>query len=234
MLTDVCLARRAGLVWRRSVLAAASGIAIIFGFLHGAAFGAEPVAMVMQIIGETDPALREGDLLADGRQVILERDTRITFFIFGECGLFTATHGTVTFLRREAKSDSDTLLPGPGPCTKVYDLREPGEPVVGGGLTLRHGDLPLRVPARPEFLLGGLGAVRIVGAQLTPEDGESRTPRTMVLAGGKLTLETPTLLLNNHGYTLTFSVSSGARPQGLSLEVTSDAPPGLLEVLIVN
>jgi hypothetical protein len=221
-------------LWRRLIATAPYGVAIIFECVHTAALGAEHVAMVMEIEGETNPAVREGDLIDQGKAVTLGQDARLIFFVFGRCGLFTARRGKVTFLHHDVESDGEVLVPGPGPCTGIYDLREPPESVVGGGLTLRHGDLPLRVSPQPQFLLGGPGAARVIGARLLPKDGDSRTPLAMSLAGRKLTLKSPTPLSDSHSYKLTLSVSSGDQPQDLSLVVTGDAPSDLIEVLLIN
>jgi hypothetical protein len=221
---------------RRAILAA-SGISIILGYAQPSALGAEvadAVAMVIGINGATNSTVRQGDLIEEGREVTLEHDAQLTFYIFGKCGLFTAAHGKVTFLRREAKSNGYTLVAGPGPCTKFYELRE-REPMVGGGLTLRHGGLPLQVSARPQFLLGGPGATRVVAAQLVPKGGDGGTAKTMALAGRGLTLRHGDLpLLNNRTYTLKLGVSSGKPPEDLSLEVTDGVLVDVLDVLVVN
>jgi hypothetical protein len=219
---------------RRSSWGLAIGVFIMCEFLNAAALGAEPVAMVMGISGAAEPILRDGEPLDEGKRVSLGPDARLTFIIFGKCGLFTATGGTITFLRGGAEPDGGNLAQGIGPCNRVHDLRKGEELVVGGGMTLRHGNLQLRVSARPKFLLGGPGAARVVGAQLVPLGTERRPPIAMALADGRIGLEGSTLLRINQRYALKLEVLSGKQPSDLSFEVAVDVATDVIDVLIVN
>ena len=64
-----------------------------------AASEAPPVAMVMKIAGPTKPKLPLRAQLWEGAKVTIPPASRLTFVLFGECGLYTATGGTARFAR---------------------------------------------------------------------------------------------------------------------------------------
>src|SRR5882672_3100672 len=106
------------MVCLRSVRIIASGILSVLGCFPGGAFAAEPVAMLMIVNGAISPALPARSQVDEATRVTLQSGASVTFIVFGECGLFTATGGEITFLRREAKIDGGTLERGIGPCTR--------------------------------------------------------------------------------------------------------------------
>lgn len=209
-------------------------IALAVGFGYEIALGAEPAAIVMSVTGTADPQLPPHALVDEGVRVSLGLDGRLTFVVFGECGLFTASGGTVTFQRHEAKVEGGTLDRGVGPCTRAHTMAKEQEPAVGAGLALRGlGDV-LRVSARPQFVLAGPGAGRVIGARLVPDGKDGSNPVPMVLNDGILRVSEDTPALPTTRYKLALEVSSGEQPTELAIAISSETTENSLDVLIVK
>jgi hypothetical protein len=198
------------------------------------AFGADPVAIVMKVAGATNPPLAPRALLEDGARVTLVSEGRLTFAIFGECGLFHATGGTVNFRRHQATVEGGTLEQGVGPCIRVHAVVKGQEGAVGGGLLVRGGGSELRISAHPRFILAGVGARRVVGAQLMPERGEKPEAVSMGLADGILGLPRDTPPLTELRYKLVFRVAAGTPPPDIPVVILRDETEDSPYVLIVN
>jgi len=217
---------------RTTLLAA---LALAEAAISGGALAADarPAAMVMTVSGSTEPALVPRAQIEEGARFILAGPSRITFVLFGQCGLYTASSGTLIFGRGAATSEGGTLERGAGPCSRAHVLGKGEEPMVGGGANLRAGRAPERIGPRPSFLIGGPGAARVVGAQLAIADAEGEAI-AMVLKDGRLSLPAETLALRAPRYLLRVLVSSGVAPPALPLLISRDAGDEHLDVLLLE
>jgi hypothetical protein len=218
----------------RRAMGLLGGLALAIGAGAETALSAEPVAIVMSAIGAIDPLLPPRSLIDERARVTLGSDGRLIFVLFGECGLFTASGGTVSFQRHEAKVEGGGLERGVGPCTRAHILGEGHEAAVGGGLPLRSVGSGLRVSVRPQFVLAGPGADRVIGAQLIPEGNEDRRRISMELDDGKLRLSEDMPPLGGLRYTLALDVSSGEQPAPLGISISTETAESSLDVLIVK
>jgi hypothetical protein len=207
---------------------------VAFGLALELASAAEPVAMVMEVAGATNPPLAPRALLEDGARVTLVSEGRLIFAVFGECGLFYATGGTVNFRRHGATVEGGTLKQGVGPCTRAHAVVKGQEGAVGGGLMVRGGGSELRISAHPQLILAGPGARRVVGAKLIPQGGGTTQAVSMKLADGNLTLSGDTPPLTELHYTLALRVGSGKRPADIPIVISRGEGEDILYVLIVN
>lgn len=119
----------------------------------------EPAALVLELTGDTEPALAPFTEIAEGTRLTLGEDAHISFVHYETCKLVTMTGGEVRVDRRryvisrgrvEAERSQD--------CPRRVELSGDAS---GAGLLLRGGDGDAEIPLRPSFVLVGADAGRV-------------------------------------------------------------------------
>ena len=140
-------------------LAVVATLCVALGPVPDAVAEGEPAALVLELAGDTEPALTPFTEIAEGTRLTLGDDAHISFVHYETCKLVTMTGGEVRVDRRryiisrgrvEAERSQD--------CPRQVELS--GE-ATGAGLLLRGGDGDAEIPLRPSFVLVGEDAERV-------------------------------------------------------------------------
>ena len=210
--------------------------------------GGVPTGLVVKMAGGTEPQLDLQEELLQDVQYRLTPEARLTFVKYGTCGSYVASGGVLTVGAGGPSIQGGKLETANGPCVKLHSLAfntNPGVFVTRGVSVLGNtgGGLPQH-SRRPELVLAGPNARRVVGAEITyvsPAGGASGSARTvaagrgavMQLVGKQLRLAGPELLPNSV-YSIRLLVASGAPLPQYRFATTDAAQSNELDILRVD
>ena len=136
--------------WRR-IAAALTGIVVIFGAVASAQ---EPGALILDVTGETDPAVEAFEELPVGARVRLGDGVSMSLSHYGSCEDVTVEGGAVMIGKSNIGLARARILDRTkAACSQALDLAE-GD-VAAGGVVLRGMAHPAAIPVRPVFIVTG-------------------------------------------------------------------------------
>lgn len=154
----------------------ARAFAVLLGFVATSGLGVgparaadDPAALILDIMGASEPELFPFSELVIGTKVALADDATLSFVHYGTCREVTVTGGEITMERRRyrvkgGRVDSERNQE----CPREVALNEDG---TAAGLLMRGGDSSgLHLGLRPKFVIVGAKADGVVAARF--KEGE--------------------------------------------------------------
>lgn len=143
---------------------------------------ATPVAMVMDVVGATEPLLAVHQEMGPGTQVLLAPDARISILHYRACSIVTVTGGSVTITAGAVDVITGKKESKAGPCPRVHRVVAAGLGTSGGAILVRTSPrLPARLDAdgvqaqlaaNEEIVLAGPKAATAMVAEVLDSKGE--------------------------------------------------------------
>ncbi len=128
-------------------------LAILMGLAAGGALAGEPAALVLDVIGDTEPAIFAYSEIEAGTEITLADEATLSLIHYGTCTALTLVGGS---LRIEANryriGRSRVEQERSQECPNEVALAEDG---TAAGVLMRGGDGALHLPLRPSFVLAG-------------------------------------------------------------------------------
>jgi hypothetical protein len=194
-----------------------------------------PAGIVMDLAGETSPALAGMAEIPANTLVQLQPSTKLTFLHYARCKLVTVIGGTVTLTRADYKADGKVENEADGPCPRVYSLTDTGgQGRSSGGIISRGLSMAPRWPASPQIAFTGARASTITGAAIVA-DGPAGQPLQLAITGAwaKLPQGAPPLQRDGH-YTLRLTMSDRHDPVDTPFIAAAPSDAGALVVMRVD
>ncbi len=114
---------------------------------------AKPVALVVDIVGDSEPRIEAFTELVAGAKIDLGKSTRIEFLDYNSCKNVTAVGGILHFTERRYTLRKGKVIDAKrARCPKVTVLKTDARL---GGVLLRGAKSGLKVKARPHFVIAG-------------------------------------------------------------------------------
>lgn len=190
------------------VAAVVAGLVLPLSYAPISAQPSHPaVALVLEVSGTTDPALRPFRELRAGDRVTLERGARLVVLHYDrECRMLTIDGGAVTFRQRGEPVVKDGAVSSrEGKCPRRLEARS-----TAGAVIMRSA--AAKLSARPSFTIGGARAVDVASVRVL--DAEQRKPLMQVpVENGQFRYPVfAAPLETNRHYTLEFVPATGDKP----------------------
>ena len=135
-------------------LAAATVLTLAVGVQTGAA-QADPVALALDIDGDSDPVIESFTELEAGNSIALGKQTRIEFLHYSTCQTIVVIGGRITFTEQQFLVQRGEIVDVQrSSCPKIATLKRD---TTIGGVLLRSGDGDggVRLKSRPRFAFVG-------------------------------------------------------------------------------
>ncbi len=133
----------------------------------GASLAGEPAALVLELSGDTEPALFPFSEIEDGTEIRLGEESRLGFVHYGTCKVVIMIGGEVRveqsrYLIRRGRVESERAQD----CPRQVVLDEEG---TAAGVLMRGGEAVSAMPLRPSFVFAGARADGIASVQVSGE-----------------------------------------------------------------
>jgi hypothetical protein len=195
------------------VLLAASG---------AVAQGPSGIALVVEVNGQTTPAVKPFSELPAGATIALGPGAKLAFVHYDTCRTVTVTGGTVIIGAKGYQATGGAATEVRTPCPRSVKVQRGGE---AAGLVLRSAPNRVTLTTRPSFVLVGPRVDDIASVAIA-KDGEAAPVLRVPLAGPRF--EWPAdaePLTDNTRYDLVFSFKDPAVPAARQSIVTRAPVP---------
>jgi hypothetical protein len=195
------------------VLLAASG---------AVAQGPSGIALVVEVSGQTTPAVKPFTELPAGATIALGPGARLAFVHYDTCRTVTVTGGNLIIGAKGYQAAGGAVTEARTPCPRSVKVQRGGE---AAGLVLRSAPNRLILTTRPSFVLVGPRADEIASIAVA-KDGETAPVLRVPLAGPRF--EWPAdaePLSDNTRYDLVFSFKDPAATAAKQSIVTRTQAP---------
>jgi hypothetical protein len=143
---------------------------VLIGGLSPACGAGTPVAILMSVSGETNPALSAMEEIAAGVPINLTSGTQLTFLLYAQCRLVTVVGGTLTLNRMGFTATGSVTSQRNGPCPTIHALSA-GAGATSGGMLMRQGvGIPVDLPIDPDLIFVGNRAGAVASVYLYEQD----------------------------------------------------------------
>lgn len=200
-------------------------VALLIGL--GQASASEPVALILELEGETDPVVEAFGELSAGEAVKLSDTGTMLFLHYPSCAEVTVQGGRLVMsAQRYTLQGGRIVSVDRARCPKTVVLSQAGD--VGGVIFRAAGGKGTKLGARPEFVLAGMKTDSI--AQVRIRRGE-QTIADVKLKGHNFMwpAEQPDLA-DGDGYVAELLDAGGGIVQSLNFEVASRGRPAVTVV----
>lgn len=168
-----------------------AALALGAGLWAGQAAAQTPSGMIMDVSGNTEPAVRALTEVDPGFTVKLAAGSKMSFVHYQTCKMVNVEGGTVTMKLTQYTVAEGKVLSEQKRCPKRFALVAGGS-TEAGGMVLRGGG-PAQISTRPIFLLTGAGAEGVASAELT-QDGKLVAPLSISARRASLAEGAPALV----------------------------------------
>ena len=139
---------------RVAIAAALAGAALAALAGIAAAVAGEPVALIMDVVGTTEPAVEPFSEFLDGDRVRLGANGEVTFAHYGSCENVVVHGGVLSLTASGYRLEGGRVVDvKPAPCPK--DIKVTGAGEIGGVVMRGVPGGGLKLGDRPAFTLGG-------------------------------------------------------------------------------
>jgi hypothetical protein len=140
--------------------------------LCGTAQAGKPAALVLELTGDTEPALFPFAEIDDGTVIRLGEESRLGFVHYGSCKMVIMIGGEVRieqrrYMIRRGRVESERAQE----CPRQVVLDEEG---TAAGVLMRGGEAVSAMPLRPSFVFVGARADGIAAVEVSAGDAPSR------------------------------------------------------------
>jgi hypothetical protein len=158
-------------------------ISVILLCATSPAWSDEPAGIVIEISGESSPALSGMSEIPANTTIQLKPDTKLSFLHYARCRLVAVTGGTLTLTRADYHEEGKIDSEADGPCPKIYSLDTGGE-VHGTAGFLSRGPPATRLwPVYPDIIFTGARAAAVAAVEILADGQPNHPPLRLALTG---------------------------------------------------
>ncbi|MEO8676893.1 MAG: hypothetical protein ABI569_15065 [Casimicrobiaceae bacterium] len=140
-----------------------------------AAQGLPPAAMVLDVTGQTAPALKARDEISVGTTIALQPTAQITILHYAACSIATIRGGSVSISPSQIDASAENIVSArKGPCPRVHRLSTTASHPSSGAVVMRSLPTPLYLSPEVYFSVTGSGAGEPRSAEVFDEKNETR------------------------------------------------------------
>lgn len=215
----------------RRLSALFGGIAILLAPMvgQGQAALAEPVALILELDGDTEPAVEAFGELAAGDTVRLSDEGTMLFLHYPSCAEVTVKGGRLVMSAERYTLQGGRIVGvDRARCPKTVVLSQSG---ATGGVVIRSGGgKDPKLGSRPEFVLAGLKTDNV--AKVRIRRGDQRIADVALQSNNFMWPKSQADLPDGKGYVAELLDSAGTVIQTLDFEVTSRGRPAVTVVRV--